>query len=269
MPPVRFDPLQQPKGDDIPDVPVVVPLPNAPGVADPTQDEDGPSVGDGARLSVGAGAGGGSIGLMPELPSSVAPSGMVPMPSVDPAVAPEEMDGFWVPDTVPPKETEPQGPATPLAPPPSKVEPDPAVPELPVPVLVAVTDVPFVPQSEVPPAVEPNGLSPPGSSSVEPKGMPTWPTEPAPPPTGDVAPIPGEPLCDTAGAAARSSIAAAMGSRHRIEISIICSGLGHALPAPCPLAGSGGAVDESQARIRRARALPGRPTDMGSAGAGT
>jgi hypothetical protein len=232
MPPAGFDPLQQPKGDDIPDVPIVVPLPNAPGVvADPTQDEEGLSagneelrVGDGERLSVGAGAGAGTIGLMPELLSSVAPSGMVPMPSVDPAVAPEA-DKLCVPDTVPPKGTEPQGPDTPTFPPPSKVEPDPAVPAIPV----AVTDIPFVPQSEVL-VVEPSGpgLSPPGSSSVEPKGMPTGPAEPVPP-KGDVIPIPGEApgpvgaICDMAGAPPSNSIAHAIGSKYLIDVSIICS----------------------------------------------
>jgi len=234
VPPARIDPLQQPEGDDIPDVPIVVPLPNASGVvADPTQGEEELSagdeelnVGDGERLSVGADAGAGTIGLMPELPSSVAPSGMVPMPSVDPAVMPEPADGLCVPDTVPPKGTEPQGADTLTFPPPSKVELDPAVPGIPV----AVTEIPFVPQSEVP-VVELSGpgLSPPGSSSVEPKGMPTGPTEPLPP-SGDVMPIPGEAAepveatCDMAGAPPSTSIAQTMGSRHLIDVSIMCSG---------------------------------------------
>jgi hypothetical protein len=130
---VRIDQLQQPNDDDIPGVLivpgvlVVVPVPASavgseiPGVVvpDPTQGEGG--------LSVGAGAGPGSSGLMPALPSSVAPSGMVPIPSVDPAVVPE-MNGFCVPDTVPPDGTELHGPDTPAFPPPSKVELDPAVP---------------------------------------------------------------------------------------------------------------------------------------------
>jgi hypothetical protein len=231
---VRIDPLQQPKGDDIPGVLivpgvlVVVPVPESadgldiPGVVvpNPTQGEDG--------LSVGAGPGPGSIGLMPAPPSSVAPSGMVPMPSVDPAVVPE-VNGFCVPDTVPLNGTELHGPEMPALPPPSKVELDPAVPEPPIPgVALPVTDVPFVLQSEVP-AVEPSGpgLRPPGSSSVEPKGMPAGPADPVPP-SGDVMPIPGEPAgpigatCDMAGAPPRNSIAAAIGSRHRIEVSIMC-----------------------------------------------
>jgi hypothetical protein len=166
-PPARIDPLQQPKGDDIPDVPIAVPLPNAPGVvAAPAQDEEGLSAGDeelsvwdAEGSSVGADAGAGSIGLMPELPSSVAPSGMAPMPSVDPAVMPEAAEGLCVPDTVPPTATEPQGPDTPIFPPPSKVGLDPAVPA----VLVAIPDVPLVPHGEVL-VVEPSGpgLSPPG-----------------------------------------------------------------------------------------------------------
>lgn len=231
MPPARIDLLQQPVGDDIPGVLIVVTPPESaigleiPGVVvDPTQGE--------MELSVGAAPGAGSIGLMPALPSSVEPSGMVPMPSVDPAVVPE-VNGFCVPDTVPPDGTELQGPDMPAFPPPSKVELDPAVPELVIPavalipvVALPVTDVPFVPQSEMP-AVEPSGpgLKPPGLSSVEPIGMPTWPTDPVPP-SGDVMPIPGAaagpPIgatCDTAGAAPRSSIAAAIGSRNLIEVS--------------------------------------------------
>jgi hypothetical protein len=148
---------------------------------------------------------------------------MVPMPSVDPADAPDA-DRLCVPDTVPPNGTEPQSPDTPTFPPPSKVELDPAVPAIPV----AVTDIPFVPQSEVL-VVEPSGpgLSPPGSSSVEPKGMPTGPTEPALP-SGDVMPIPGEApepveaTCEMAGAPPSNSIAAATDRRRRIYISIIC-----------------------------------------------
>jgi hypothetical protein len=133
VPPGRIDQLQQPYDDDIPGVLivpgvlVVVPVPASavgseiPGVVvpDPTQGEGG--------LSVGAGAGPGSSGLMPALPSSVAPSGMVPIPSVDPAVVPE-VSAFCVPDTVPPDGTELHGPDTPAFPPPSKVELDPAVP---------------------------------------------------------------------------------------------------------------------------------------------
>jgi hypothetical protein len=156
---------------------------------------------------------------MPELPISVAPSGMVPIPSVDPVV----VGRVCVPDTVPPKGTDPQGPETLTFPPPSKVELDPVVPGMPV----AVLDVPFVPQSDVL-VVEPDGpgLSPPGSSSVEPKGMPTWPMDPLP--IGEVMPIPGATpgavgaICDMAGAPPSKSIAAAIGRRHRIEISIRC-----------------------------------------------
>jgi hypothetical protein len=158
---------------------------------------------------------------------------MVPTPSVDPVAVPD-VNGLCVPETVPPDGTELHGPDTPALPPPSKVEVDPAVPEPPIPgVTFPVTDVPFVPQSELP-AVEPSapGLRPPGLSSVEPKGMPTWPTDPVPPSgdvvpipgetaSGEVVPIPGETVCDMAGAAPRSSVAAAINSRHRIEISII------------------------------------------------
>jgi hypothetical protein len=44
---VRFDPLQQPNGDDIPVVPIDVPLPKDSGVvADPAQEEEGLRAGD-------------------------------------------------------------------------------------------------------------------------------------------------------------------------------------------------------------------------------
>jgi hypothetical protein len=250
---VRIDLPQQPLGDDIPGMLIVVPVPEStvgseiPGVVmlDPTQGE--------AELSVGAGPGTGSIGLMPALPSSVAPSGMVPMPSVGPAVVPE-VNGLCVPDTVPPDETELHAPDTPALPPPSKVELDPAVPEPFIPVVapipavaLPVTDVPFVPQSEVP-AVEPNGpgLRPPGASSVEPKGMPTWPTDPVP--SGDVMPIPGEaagPIgatCDMAGAPPRNNMAAAIGSRHLIEVSIMCFTRPAGVTCPPPLRATGGSA---------------------------
>jgi hypothetical protein len=220
VPPARIDLLQHPVGDDIPGMLVVVSVPESaigleiPGVTvDPTQGEGG--------LSVGAGPGAGSNGLMPVLPSSVAPSGTVPIPSVDPAVVPE-VNGFCAPDTVPLDGTELHAPDTPTFPPPSKVELDPAVPEPPIPgVALPVTDVPFVPQSDVP-VIAPSGpgLRPPGSSSVEPKGMPTWPTDPVP--IGDVMPIPGEAVCDTAGAPPSNSVVAAIGRRHRMEISIMC-----------------------------------------------
>jgi hypothetical protein len=229
VPPARIDPLQQPKGDDMPFVFIEVPLPNVPGVvADPTQEEEGLSVEGEVRLRVGGCAGTGIIGLMPELPISVAPSGIVPMPSVDPAVVPE-VNGFCVPDAVPLAGTELHGPDSPTLPPPSKVVLVPVVPEAPIPgVAFPVTDIPLVPHGEVL-AVEPSGpgLSPPGSSSVEPKGMPTWPTDPVPP-SGDVMPIPGAPpgpvgaICAETGAPPSHSIAATTDRRRRIEISIMC-----------------------------------------------
>jgi hypothetical protein len=139
---------------------------------------------------------------------------MVPIPSVDPPVTPEATDVLCVPDTVPPTATEPQGPDTPMFPPPSKVEPDAADPDIPV----AIPEIPIVLQGEVL-VVEPSasGLRPPGSSSVDPKGMPTGPTAPVPA-SGEVTPIPGKTVCAMAGAAQRISIAAAIGSRQRIQI---------------------------------------------------
>jgi len=225
---------QQPRGDDIEDVPVVDPLPNVPGdvMLVPTHGEAG--------VSTGAAPGDGSIGLMPALPSSVEPSGMLPMPSAEPPVAEPPVvpltKGFCVPDTVLPDGVELQGPDMPTFPPPSKVELVPVIPEPLTPgVTPPVTDVPFVPQVEMP-AVAPRdpGLRPPGLSSVEPKGIPTGPTGPVLP-SGEVRPIPGaglvpipgagivEETCDTAGAATRSSVAVTIGSRHLIQVSILCS----------------------------------------------
>jgi hypothetical protein len=199
------------------DIPVIV-------VPDPTQGEDG--------LNPGARPGAGSSGLTPALPISVAPSGMVPIPRVDPAVVPET-NGFCVPDTVLLNGTELHGPEMPVFPPPSKVEVDPTIPEPLIPgvalpvipgVALPVTEIPFVPQRAAP-VVPPSGagLRPPGLSSVEPKGMPTWPTDPVPP-SGDVMPIPGAvPMgatCARTGAAPSNSIAVAIESRHLIAFSI-------------------------------------------------
>jgi hypothetical protein len=224
----------------VPGVPSVFPLPaSAVGsdipfvvVPEPTQGEVG--------LIPGARPGAGSSGLTPALPISLAPSGMLPIPRVDPVVVPET-NGFCVPDTVLVDGTELQGPEIPVFPPPSKVELDPTVAEPLIPgmalpvtpgvalpvipgVALPVTEIPFVPQRAAP-VVPPSGagLRPPGLSSVEPKGMPTWPTDPTPP-SGEVMPIPGAvPMgatCARTGAAPSNSIAVANDSRHFIELSI-------------------------------------------------
>jgi hypothetical protein len=217
---------QQPRGDDIEDVPVVDPLPNVPGdvMLVPTHGEAG--------VSTGAAPGDGSIGLIPALPSSVEPSGMLPMPSAEPPVAEPPVvpltKGFCVPDAVLPDGVELHGPDMPAFPPPSKVELVPVVAEPLIPgVTPPVIDVPFVPQVEMP-AVAPRdpGLRPPGVSSVEPRGIPTGPTGLGLP-SGDVMPIPGaglvEETCEKAGAATKSSVAVTIGNRHLIQVSILCS----------------------------------------------
>jgi hypothetical protein len=150
--------------------------------------------------------------LSPGVPTSVAPSGIVlPLPIVP---IPNPAAGvIAVPGEVPVvpvtaglqllASDEPN-----IAPPPSKVELDPAMPvpdvvipvpepdvtppEAVMPVLepaVPVLDV-AVPAHKVPPA---SGLSPPLSSSVAPNGMPTGPDGPLEfiVPSGDVAPMPG------------------------------------------------------------------------------
>jgi hypothetical protein len=136
------------------------------------------------------------IGLTPLLLSSVAPSGMMPPL---PAVAPGKTDGVVVPDAVAPTGAQllkmPEGladgvPPMEPTPPPSKVE----VPANPV----AVPNDPAV-QLMVPKDRPGAGLTPPGTSSVAPMGMPTGPTGPeakgdvAPMPRGEVAPMP-EPM---------------------------------------------------------------------------
>jgi hypothetical protein len=238
---------QQPVGDDIEGVPVVDPPPNVPGDAMlvPTHGEAG--------VSAGAAPGAGSSGLMPALPSSVEPSGMVPMPSAEPPAVPPAVPltkGFCVPDTVLPDGAELHGPDMPAFPPPSKVELAPAVPEPLTPGVTApVTDVPFVPQVETP-GVAPRapGLRPPGLSSVEPKGIPTGPTEPVLP-SGDVMPIPGaglvEETCERAGAATKNSVAAAIDSRYLIQVSILCSNVFPVRIPPQPQLGRAGSMRTS------------------------
>jgi hypothetical protein len=212
----------------MPGVAIVVPPPaitvgsDVPGIVMPDATQAG------LELSAGAG----SIGLMPAPPSSVEPSGMV-LPPGDDAVVIPEVDEACVPDTVPPDGTETHDPdIAPLIPPPSKVELDPAVPEPPI-VGTAVEDIPGVPHGDIL-AVEPSGagLRPPGTSSVEPNGIPAGPAEPGLP-NGDVMPIPGDVMpipgeaadpvgatCDNAGTAPRSRIAPTIGEMHFFDVLI-------------------------------------------------
>jgi hypothetical protein len=185
-----FDLAQQPTGDD-----VTGNVALTPGVIKPPPV---PVAGHGVAEMLGPATG--AKGLIPAFPSSVEPSGIVPLPVADPATVPG-VDGV-VPEAVPPVVEEP--PHTPdvadvdeLAmdelediPPPSKFELKPATP----PPLSAGVDDPMPKQGLVLPVASSGpGLMPPGISSVEPKGIPLGPAGPLVPgtPKGDVAPIPG------------------------------------------------------------------------------
>jgi hypothetical protein len=155
------------------------------------------------------------IGLTPALPISVAPSGTVPPFSVDPAFAAgfasgdpipvddavlgaeaQELDTIAVPDGKLPA-------ATPVNPPPSKLELAPLVPEPvicdelvpieePIIELVPIGELIVATQLEPLPAIG-RGLTPPGFISVAPSGIPAGdPAEVEPGiPSGDVAGRPG------------------------------------------------------------------------------
>jgi hypothetical protein len=141
-----------------------------------------------AHGAVTVGAGTVSIGLMPMLLSSVAPSGIVPPLSVkvepDPGV--DSGDAVPLDETVGEEAQLDIDVAEAVDPPPSKVE------------FVAADDP--VPETLVPESPEElalqfglgAGLKPPGSTSVAPSGRPV-PLAPVAPsvPSGDVTPIPG------------------------------------------------------------------------------
>jgi len=146
------------------------------------------------------GAGTPTIGLMPALPSSVAPSGIVPplscgRPRLDVPVPTDVDCGEAVPKvdgvvgvTQLPLDITPA--AVPLSPPPSKDEfaPPvelPVIDEPPVVLLGVQAEALFI-------VLLGTGLIPPGSISVAPSGMPV-PVAPLEPgmPSGEVAPMPG------------------------------------------------------------------------------
>ena len=122
------------------------------------------------------------MGLSPGPPISVAPSGMVPPFKVNPGPRPGVDSGEAMPADAGGPEAEPHGPAVsmpvagPIDPPPSNVEP-----------------VPAVGDESVPVAAHGSGLRPPGSISVAPRGIPLCSVGNAEPrlPSGDVAPIGG------------------------------------------------------------------------------
>jgi len=146
------------------------------------------------------GAGTPIIGLTPALPSSNAPSGIVPplscgrpmldvpAPDVDWGEAVPKLDGV-VALGQPPVDVTPE--AVPLSPPPSKEEPEPSDMPLPIaelepPVVASVvqTEALFM-------VLLGAGLKPPGSISVAPSGIPVPLAVEPRTPSGEVAPIPG------------------------------------------------------------------------------
>jgi hypothetical protein len=183
----------------------VVPIdPNVPGIVDPGI-VDVPGQGMFETLGTGTPMG----ALTPGEASSVEPSGIVLPPGLVPSPDPEEGVTAMLGEPA----AVPEGHVLPIiepsdAPPPSKVDIDPATPlpvaDIPVPVAdipVPVVDIPVVdpavpplevevPVHSVPPA---SGLIPPLLSSVAPSGMPTGPDGELKfiVPSGDVAPMPG------------------------------------------------------------------------------
>jgi hypothetical protein len=212
---------QQPVANVVPvepDIPLVV----VPAIVDVP--------GQGVAETLGTGTPMGA--LTPEVPSSVAPSGIVlPLPMVP---SPDPAAGVAAVPAAAPVVPEPQ--VLPVvepgvAPPPSKVEldpeiplPEPVIPELDpvIPVLDPTVPVMGVvaPKHDMPPA---SGLIPPVLSSVAPSGMPTDPEGVLKfiVPSGDVAPMPGMGLtCAKLLAPPRRTMTAAMARIRRIEASL-------------------------------------------------
>jgi hypothetical protein len=168
----------------------VVPVaPNVPVIAVPVV---GDVPGQGVAEMLGSGTP--IVVLSPGVPTSVAPSGIVaPLPTVP---SPNPAAGvIAVPGEVPlvPVAAGLQVLATDepdIAPPPSKVELDPAIPVPDVVIPVLGPEIPAGLAHNVPPA---SGLIPPLLSSVAPSGMPTGPDGALKfiVPSGDVAPMPG------------------------------------------------------------------------------
>jgi hypothetical protein len=140
------------------------------------------------------GAGTGTIGLTPLPPSSVAPSGIAPLESAE--AGPERTpDDCIAPDAVPlvAAGEQPAIVPTPVTP----IDDMPFMPDadiapfagIPPPSKLDVPPTLVSPGQEVVPRTGADGLSPPGTSSVEPSGIPVAPAEPVL--KGEVIPIPG------------------------------------------------------------------------------
>jgi len=179
------------------------------------------------------GAGTVIMGLTPPLSISVAPSGIMPPLSVELEPPP----GFDSGEAVPPGDSVCEEvqldvevvDGTAVNPPPSNVEVAPIV----IPVMPEAF-VPVVPEAFIPDSPEPNplalqftvtvGLTPPGSISVAPSGMPV-PLDPLGPsvPSGEVAPIAGV-LIEVCACPAPQPIriTAAIASNLRIDTSCRC-----------------------------------------------
>jgi hypothetical protein len=219
-------PCQQPPDRFAPVVVVVPGVPKVPVIVDAPVQGVVETPGTGMPMNV----------LSPGALSSVEPSGIVLPPMVVPSPAPEEdVTAMFGEPTVAPEPQVLPGVEPDVAPPPSKVELDPAIP-LPVAAIpVPVTDIPVldaavpmpdvtVPGHDVAPA---SGLVPPMLSSVAPSGMPIGPDGALKfmVPSGDVAPMPGVgPTCAKPLPQPRRKMSPAMVRIRRIEASLsVCA----------------------------------------------
>jgi hypothetical protein len=192
---------------------------------DPVKHGVPPGIDDGYGLGVGTTG----AALTPALPISTEPNG-IPVR----AAPPGDTDGIAADDAallelVPhvPEVAAPPGSDVPVPvpiaiPPPSKVVPEPDVPDEGLPAAEHVVPVPVVPA--VPVGI---GLRPGDASSVEPKGIPIGETgEPGVMPSGEVAPMPGvglpiPPTCAKTGLQPKSAANIAAVNVRRIAISIV------------------------------------------------
>jgi hypothetical protein len=157
------------------------------------------------EISDSVGPGTTTIGLVPELPISVEPSG-IPARLEDAPIA-DDMSEGELPDDEPPVAIEPQPPdnvegmgldaadmAVPI-PPPSKGEVEDPEADMPTDPAIPTLDIPAPEHDALPSEPSGAGLRPPGLSSTAPIGMPTGPTGapdvPAPP-RGEVIPMAGK-----------------------------------------------------------------------------
>jgi hypothetical protein len=192
---------------------------------DPVKHGVPPGIDDGYGLGVGTTG----AALTPALPISTEPNG-IPVR----AAPPGDTDGIaaddaallelvpHVPEVAAPPGSDVPVPAPIAVPPPSKVVPEPDVPDEGLPAAEHVVPVPVIPI--VPVGI---GLRPGDASSVEPMGIPVGGTdEPGVIPSGEVAPMPGvglpiPPTCAKAELPPMSTVSIAAINARRIVVSIV------------------------------------------------